>query len=167
MAIPEFAISVRQPWAWAIIHGGKDVENRVKHAITLGRMDQHKRIAIHASKGMTRDEYESAADFMDTIDVVCPRPDKLDRGSIIGSVEVTGIVKDSQSKWFFGPWALELANAESFHPIPASGQLGSFRWKRDDNAFADPLPWMRAWPEGAPRTRMGATELPLFMDQPQ
>lgn len=22
------AISVRQPWAWLIIHGGKDIENR-------------------------------------------------------------------------------------------------------------------------------------------
>lgn len=24
-------LTVRQPWAWAIIHGGKDVENRVRN----------------------------------------------------------------------------------------------------------------------------------------
>ena len=35
---PSVALSVRQPWAWAIIHGGKDVENRTKYAITLGGM---------------------------------------------------------------------------------------------------------------------------------
>ncbi|WP_409188395.1 hypothetical protein [Bradyrhizobium sp. RDM4] len=32
-ALPEFALSVRQPWAWAIIHGGKDVENRSAPAV--------------------------------------------------------------------------------------------------------------------------------------
>jgi len=26
-ALPEFAVSVRQPWAWAIIQGYKPVEN--------------------------------------------------------------------------------------------------------------------------------------------
>ena len=25
------AITVRQPWAWAILHGGKDVENRTRN----------------------------------------------------------------------------------------------------------------------------------------
>ena len=84
--LPSFAISVRQPWAWAIIHAGKDVENRSKIAITRGGMSGHTHIAIHAARGMTRDEYESAATFMETIDVIAPRPDELLRGGIIGSV---------------------------------------------------------------------------------
>ncbi len=28
MTEPMLALSIRQPWAWAIIHAGKDVENR-------------------------------------------------------------------------------------------------------------------------------------------
>ena len=56
------ALSVRQPWAWALIHGGKDVENRTEMAVRNGGMRAQvgKRIAVHASKGMTREEYESA-----------------------------------------------------------------------------------------------------------
>ena len=37
-------LSVRQPWAWAIIHGGKDVENRNWDTKFRGRL------AIHAGK---------------------------------------------------------------------------------------------------------------------
>jgi hypothetical protein len=25
------ALTVRQPWAWAIVHGGKDIENRTRN----------------------------------------------------------------------------------------------------------------------------------------
>lgn len=28
MDLPEFALSIRQPWAWAIVYAGKDIENR-------------------------------------------------------------------------------------------------------------------------------------------
>ena len=38
MSPPNKALSVRQPWAWAIIHGGKDIENRVTRAVTMGGM---------------------------------------------------------------------------------------------------------------------------------
>lgn len=37
-------LTVRQPWAWAIIHGGKDVENRVR---SLG--PYRGLVAVHAS----------------------------------------------------------------------------------------------------------------------
>ena len=37
-------LTVRQPWAWAIIHGGKDVENRVRNLAG----DYRGPIAIHA-----------------------------------------------------------------------------------------------------------------------
>ena len=57
------AISVRQPHAWAIIHGGKDVENRSQ----AGRVSVSSppllasRLLIHASKGMTAAEYAVVA----------------------------------------------------------------------------------------------------------
>lgn len=152
--LPTFAISVRQPWAYAIIHAGKDVENRVKRAITMGGMDQHARIAIHAASGMTRDEYESARAFMvEKCDVLCPHPSALVRGAVIGSVSITGITKVSSSKWFFGPWALELADPAPCRPIACTGQLGAFRWQsRQSDHLREPLPWMMAWPNRARRT---------------
>ena len=47
------ALSVRQPWAWAIVYGGKDVENRSTFAVTKAGFDPRP-ICIHAAKGMTR-----------------------------------------------------------------------------------------------------------------
>lgn len=32
----DFALSVRQPWAWAIIFAGKDIENRSWQAVNHG-----------------------------------------------------------------------------------------------------------------------------------
>lgn len=85
--LPDIALSVRQPCAWAIIHAGKDVENR---SAAEARSMYAARIAIHASKGMTRDEYEDARDFMRSISVECPRPDDLVRGGVIGAVDALG-----------------------------------------------------------------------------
>lgn len=42
-------LTVRQPWAWAIIHGGKDVENRTRNIAG----DYRGPVAIHA--GMSKD----------------------------------------------------------------------------------------------------------------
>lgn len=164
--LPHIAISVRQPWAWAIVFGGKDVENRVKRAITIGGMDRHSRIAVHASTGMTRDEYDEARDFMAGIGVTCPHPSELVRGGIIGSVSIVGTVKESTSPWFFGPWALELADAVPCEPIPSVGQLGAFRWQGGGD-LREPLPWMIAWPNRAMRVQPVATpSAGLFGDQP-
>lgn len=105
-----------------------------------------RRIAIHAAKGMTRDEYEGAAEFMATIGVTCPPPHELQRGGIIGSVEVVRVTKPSQppqSRWYFGPRALMLANAEPCDFIPAVGALGYFRWERAEPAIVPPpARWM-------------------------
>jgi hypothetical protein len=38
------AITVKQPWAWAIAHGGKNIENRSRNLTYRGRL------AIHAGK---------------------------------------------------------------------------------------------------------------------
>jgi hypothetical protein len=136
------ALSVRQPWAWAIIHGGKDIENRGHVAIWKGAMKPGRRIAIHASKGMTRDEYVEGYDFMRSVGVICPPAGALIRGAVIGSVEVVDIVTKSASPWFFGPRGLVLRDPEACEPIPAGGQLGFFVWS-PGGAIEQPLKWMR------------------------
>jgi len=162
MQLPDIALSVRQPWAWAIIFGGKDIENRSRAAVSHG-MDP-RRIAVHAAKGMTRDEYEDARETMAKIGVTCPRPDQLTRGAVIGAVTVTAIVNDHESPWFFGPRGLVLSDAEASDVIPSVGALGYFRWKRDGQ-FLAPLPWMVTWPEGvrkAPGRPKQPASAPLF-----
>ena len=52
--LPTMAISIRQPWAWAIFHAGKDIENRGPMA-SKALFRPGLRVAIHASKGMTEE----------------------------------------------------------------------------------------------------------------
>ncbi len=143
------ALSVRQPWAWAIIHAGKDIENRSRFAITKGRLGHFSRVAVHAAKGMTRDEYEGARDFMRGLGVDAPPPAELLRGGIIGEVDITGVVKPKAppaSRWYMGDYGLRLANAAACEFIPCVGHLGLFGWLRiDDGQAAPALPWMLKW----------------------
>lgn len=140
--LPIDALSVRQPWAWAIIHAGKDIENRSWQAVNHG-LAKRGRVAIHASKGLTREEYAEAFEFMHAIGVTCPPPATLERGGIIGSVEVVDVVTQSDSRWFFGPRGLVLRDPQPCEFIPAIGALGYFRWQRADAAIVpQPARWM-------------------------
>jgi hypothetical protein len=120
------AISIRQPWAWAVIRAGKDVENRSATAIRAYRPAVGRRVFIHASKGMTRVEYERAAASMAKIGVRCPAPDDLQFGGIIGGVLVVDIVKRHRSRWFCGPHALLFADPRPAPFRSARGQVGLF-----------------------------------------
>lgn len=140
--LPRLALSVRQPWAWAIVYGGKDIENRTWQAVNHG-LKQRGRIAIHATKGMTRDEYEESSGYIAKLSGSCPAPADLLRGGIIGSVEVVDIVSRHDSHWFFGPRGLVLRNPEPCAFIPSVGALGYFEWKRTLEPIAlAPARWM-------------------------
>lgn len=140
--LPEIAISVRQPWAWAIIHGGKPLENRSAKAISF-MVPLRGRRAVHSSKGLTREEYESAAEFMAGLGITVPPAIELKRGGVIGSINVTGAISESASPWFFGPRALVLEDPQPCDFIPAVGQLGYFRWKPADPSIVPaPARWM-------------------------
>jgi hypothetical protein len=142
MVLPELALSVRQPWAWAIIHVGKPLENRsagmVRHLNPVRGLR-----AIHAAKGMTREEYEDAREFMRGLGIECPAPAELKRGGIIGTVEVVGVTSQSDNPWFFGPCALVLHNPKPCAFVPSVGALGYFKWApADPSIVPPPARWM-------------------------
>ena len=160
-ALPPLALSVRQPWAWAIIFGGKTIENRSRGSIRAGRMVPGP-IAIHAAAGMREEEYRWAVAKLQPRGIALPRPDALVRRAIIAQVLVTAIVSESDSPWFGGDHGLVLADPSPVEPIPAAGALGYFEWT-PSGACAAPLPWMHNY--GVPGGD-GAT-LDLFPDAPQ
>ncbi len=120
------AISIRQPWAWLIMNGGKDIENRDWPTSVRGR------VLVHASKGMTRYEYEDA--LMTTASVCggieeapsLPAFEDLQRGGILGTVEIVDCVTASTSRWFFGRYGFVLRNPRPQPFIPYKGMLGFF-----------------------------------------
>lgn len=133
--LPKFALSIRQPWAWAIVHAGKDMENRDWPTRFRGR------VCIHAAKGMTRGEYDDANCFIQSVLGprdndwlmrwlgVCAAPDRLERGGIIGVAEIVDCVSYSDSPWFFGHYGFVLRNAQPVDFIPVKGALGFFDWR--------------------------------------
>lgn len=84
------ALSLRQPWAWLVIHGGKRIENRTWPTSFRGRF------FIHAAKGCTASEYSDALAFCRSkgISVVgMPTHDRLLRGGIVGAATLTGVMR--------------------------------------------------------------------------
>lgn len=118
------ALSIRQPWAWHILNSGKDIENRDWATRFRGR------VLIHASKGMTRAEYEDGRDPLwssggPTIEL--PPFGQLDRGGFVGSVEIVDCVAASDSPWFFGRFGFVLRNPKPLpFFVPWKGRLGFF-----------------------------------------
>ncbi len=144
--LPPLALSVRQPWAWAIIFGGKVIENRSPGAIRSGGMDC-RRIAIHAASAMTEKEFRWGYWRLKRHGVRCPLPHELARSAIIGSVSVVDIVTQSDSPWFGarpGNAGLVLENPVPCDPVPAKGALGYFEWQ-PSGALASAKPWMKAY----------------------
>ncbi len=130
--IPRFAISIRQPWAWCIIHAGKDIENRSWYSKFRGPF------AVHASQGMTKSEYEDCLAWTRHVNVHRPLPEglvmpafkDLPRGGIVGVATVTDCVSDSDSPWFMGRFGFVLSKAQPVDFIPVKGELGFFDWRR-------------------------------------
>ena len=141
------ALSIRQPWAWLIANGLKDCENRT-WGINIG--PERMPILIHASKTMTRADYENA---LLTAIHVCrvkgtikipnnhfPTYDELlpQCGGIVGETTVWGCVSRWDSPWFFGPKALLLQDSRPlpFHPCPGRLKFFDVEYPEPEGAIA-------------------------------
>ncbi len=117
-------LSIRQPWAWLILHGGKDIENRDWATKVRGR------VLIHAGATMTRGDYEACTLFIAGMRTEwrLPAYDVLREqcGGIVGSVEITKCVARSDSPWFCGLFGFVLARPEVREFVPMKGRLGFF-----------------------------------------
>jgi hypothetical protein len=123
------ALSIRQPWAWAILYAGKDVENR---SWALPAHMVGKRILLHASKTCSRAEYEDASD---TIEIVhgfrVPPLAELDRGAVVGAFTLVGCFGPSEvggGQWHIqGQFGLSIAKVSVLpSPVSCKGALGFF-----------------------------------------
>jgi len=129
--LPRLAISIRQPWAYCILHLGKDIENR--DWSTNFRGD----VCVHAAKGMTRSEYEDCLATVHAVSEERPFPsgrvfpefDVLARGGIVGVVNIANCIPSSASPWFVGKHGFVLRNARPVEFIPVRGALGFFDWR--------------------------------------
>jgi hypothetical protein len=129
---PMLALSIHQPWAWLIVNGFKNIENRDWPTKLRGRF------LIHASKKMTQEDYDDAMDLADQVWAVSRQEGHLRRarflngeggrrGGIVGEAEIVDCVGRHDSPWFFGKFGFVLANAKPLPFMPCRGQLGFFQ----------------------------------------
>ncbi len=120
------ALSFKQPWAWLMCKGFKDIENRNWQTKFTGR------IHVHASKSqsdMTKEilafmlrnlTNKQAADFMLAYS-------QLEFGALIGELNITGCVDKHLSPWFFGKYGFTVSEPILYdEPISCRGQLNFF-----------------------------------------
>lgn len=121
------ALSIRQPWAWLIVNGYKDIENRSwwPPAKLHGQ-----RILIHAGQTkLTQSDYDVFLDIIKQHKIKnYPKSvDQFEYGALVGSAVLVNAVDDSKSDW-----AAEdsvhfiLSDAEKMEPVSVKGQLNFF-----------------------------------------
>ena len=97
------ALSIRQPWAWLVVNGYKDIENR------SWRTNHRGPLLIHASSTTSDFTLENLATIKDKYSVVVP--EIVDIGGIVGIVDVVDCIRTHQSKWKLrGSWGWVLKN---------------------------------------------------------
>lgn len=135
-------LSTRQPWVWLILRPDlttaaareaahclnaiKPVENRTWETLYRGPL------LIHASQQCTRDDYEACKLFLlsdeRTAHVVRDLPPlaELQRGGIVGIVNLVACTRAHESPYFCGPFGWVLDNPRPLPFTPAKGRLGLY-----------------------------------------
>ena len=114
------ALSLRQPWAWLVVNGIKDLENRSWRTNLRGKF------LIHASMALEKPAYH----FYKSQIPQMPHEDELEHGGIVGEVELVDIIDKNDPRansiWFQGPFAFVLKNAKTLPFRKVRGKLSFF-----------------------------------------
>lgn len=137
--IPVKAISIMQPWAWLIVNGHKDIENRDWRTNFRGP------VAIHAGKKVDDDAecwlaqgvHPVTSQTIDTQSPLIDYPYPIDqRGGIVGVAEIVdcqlaGDWSTMDNEWFVGKFGFIIRNARPVPFIPVKGALSFFDWRKN------------------------------------
>ena len=112
-------LSVRQPWAWLLVNGYKDIENRTWETRHRGPL------LIHAGKTFDAAGYAWVTHSFSQI--ALPTIGSFPLGCIVGQVSVYAMSIWNISKWFEGPWGWRVRDAVAFaQTTPYRGRLKLF-----------------------------------------
>lgn len=117
------ALSIMQPWAWLIVNGHKDIENRDWRCHRRGR------VLIHAGKKVDRDAMQDLRAGRHPVTGEPLRldlPEAFEAGGIVGEATIAGCVEQSSSPWFVGRFGILMRDARPLPFQPCKGALGFF-----------------------------------------
>jgi hypothetical protein len=121
--IEQCALSIRQPWAFLILHSGKDIENRTWATRMRGPFYIH---AAGALSDTVAERERIRAWVRDRFGVIVPADADLPRGGIVGEAIITDCVSTSSSPWFVGPYGFVIAAAKAVPFRRCAERLGFF-----------------------------------------
>jgi len=114
------ALAIRQPYAWLVVNGIKDVENRSRRTHYRGQ------VLIHAS--LTEALLSDNALQELRIRAGTAFPDSFKQGGVVGVAEIVGCERRHGSAWKdSASYGWILANARPLPFRPCKGALGFFR----------------------------------------
>lgn len=118
------ALSIMQPWAWLIVNGHKDIENRDWRCHRRGP------VLIHAGKRIDRDAMVDLRARRHPVTgerLALDLPESFETGGIVGQAVIAGCVERSDSSWFVGRFGIVIRDALPTPFVACKGALGFFR----------------------------------------
>ena len=122
------ALSIRHPFAWLIVNGFKDIENRStlknfrgEFLIHAGK-EKDKKVDLGKIRSLMMNE-KAFNQMMEEL-YIQERGDRF--GGIVGQAEIVNCIHSSHSPWFEGPNGFVLKNQKVLPFMRCRGQLGFF-----------------------------------------
>lgn len=125
------ALSIRQPWAWLIVHGHKDIENRDWPTNFRGRL------LVHAGKTFTRKYYTECCAQLGAAGMLpssLPSYEELQQqtGGLVGWTRITDCQPEHPSPWKQdGTYGFVLSDSSPMPLVPFNGKLNFFNVPND------------------------------------
>lgn len=116
------ALSIKQPWAWLIAKGHKDIENRTWKTNFRGEF------LIHAGAEVDKNYYLIANQVRSEFGIDLPDWPDLETGGVVGVATVTDCVERSDSPWWqdSSRFGFVIANAREIPFRKCGGMLQFF-----------------------------------------
>lgn len=127
------ALTLWQPWAHAVAHLGKRIENRPwkPWPAVIGT-----RVAIHAAAKVDAVGEAAVEGWVRRhTGLALPPAASLPRGAIVATARVTGVVTESRSPWFMGPFGWTLDEVIAL-PTPVACRGAQGLWTVPADALA-------------------------------
>lgn len=118
------ALSLTQPWAWIVVHGGKRIENRTWTTALRGMF------LIAASQQMSRAQYAAAWEYVrhyfgTAAAHAIPKAEYLTRGCIVGRAELVDVLQPTEhpsQPWHMrGQYGFVLRDVQPTHNVACKG----------------------------------------------
>ena len=123
------ALSIRQPWAWLIVNGHKDIENRDWPTNFRGEL------LVHAGLTMPRKYFNEVTAYLSDagrLPAGMPAYDAMERGGLIGWTRVVDCQLEHSSFWKQeGSHGFVLHDSRPITFVPWKGRLGFFNVPTD------------------------------------